>query len=134
MEWKLEVVVLPVADVDRAKAFYVDQADFEVTVDYSAGEDFRVVHLTPRGSTCAVALMKNVEAAGSVKGLHLVVTDIDAARSELVERGAGPSEIFHFEAGTQEPGPDPQRADYGSFLNFSDPDGNEWMVQEVGRT
>ena len=133
MDWKLELVVLPVADVDRAKAFYLDQAGFDLIVDHRAGDDFRVVQLSPPGSACAIALMGNADAAGSVQGLHLVVSDIDAARAQLMGRGAEVSEVFHFEAGGQMPGPDPARADYGSFLSFSDPDGNGWLVQEVGR-
>ena len=134
MEWRLELVVVPVSDVDRAKAFYLDKAGFDLLVDHSAGEDFRVVQVTPPGSACSIAIMKNMEAPGSVKGLHLVVRDIDAARSELVDRGAEVSEIFHFESGSQAPGPDPQRGDYNSFFEFSDPDGNGWLVQEVRRT
>jgi predicted enzyme related to lactoylglutathione lyase len=131
VDWKLEVVVLPVSDVDRAKAFYLEQIGFDLQVDHSAGESFRVVHLIPRGSAVAVALMKNEASAGSVSGLHLVVRDIAAARAELVGRGAEPSEVFHFVEGSSVAGPDPERADYGSFFSFADPDGNEWMVQEV---
>jgi catechol 2,3-dioxygenase-like lactoylglutathione lyase family enzyme len=134
MEWKLELVVVPVSDMDRSKAFYLEKAGFDLLVDHSAGEDFRVVQLTPHGSPCAIALMKNLEAPGSVKGLHLIVSDIDAARAELAERGTDVSEIFHFESGSQASGPDPQRADYNSFFDFSDPDGNGWLVQEVRRT
>jgi hypothetical protein len=85
-------------------------------------------------SACAIAIMKNAKAAGSVQGLHLVVSDIDAARTELAERGVDPSELFHFEDGKQMPGPDPGHGDYNTFLSFGDPDGNGWMVQEVGRT
>ncbi|WP_446214962.1 VOC family protein [Micromonospora sp. IBHARD004] len=134
MDWKLELVVVPVSDVDRAKAFYLDQTGFRLDVDHSAGEDFRVVQLTPPGSACSIALMRKPDAAGSVSGLHLVVPDIDAAWAELVDRGAKPSEVFHFAAGgVQTPGPDPERRDYGSFLSLRDPDGNEWLVQEVGR-
>ena len=132
MDWKLELVVVPVSDVDRAKAFYTEQAGFELNVDFSAGDDFRVVQLTPPGSACSIALMKQ-PAAGSVQGLHLVVTDIDAARAELAGRGVEVGEIYHFESGKRAPGHEPQRADYGSFLSFSDPDGNGWLVQEVGR-
>ena len=80
MDWKLELVVVPVADVDRAKTFYLEQAGFDLFVDHSSGEDFRVVHVTPPGSACSVALMKNAEAAGTTQGLHLVVSDIEAAR------------------------------------------------------
>jgi predicted enzyme related to lactoylglutathione lyase len=133
MDWKLEVVVLPVSDVDRAKAFYLEQIGFDLQVDYSAGESFRVVHLIPRGSAVAVALMQNEAAAGSVNGLHLVVNDIVAARDELVGRGAAPTELHHYVEGAEQTGADPNRADYGTYFSFSDPDGNGWMVQEVGR-
>ena len=132
MDYKLELVVLPVADIDRAKAFYLDKAGFSLDVDHRAGEDFRVVQLTPPGSACSVTLMRNEAAAGSVQGLHLVVTDIEAARAELSGRGMDVSEVFHFENGGQVAGPDPQRASYNSFLSFSDPEGNGWLIQEVG--
>ena len=135
MDWKLELIVLPVSDVDRAKSFYAEKAGFHVDVDHRAGEQFRVVQLTPPGSACSITIGTGVSGAapGSVQGLHLIVSDIDAARAELVERGVEASEVFHFESGKQAPGPDPQRSDYGSFLSFSDPDGNSWVVQEVGR-
>jgi catechol 2,3-dioxygenase-like lactoylglutathione lyase family enzyme len=133
MDWKLELVVLPVADVDRAKAFYTEQMGFELIVDHRAGDDFRVVQVSPPGSACAVALMANAGAAGSVQGLHLVVSDIDAARTQLLSHEVDASELFHFDQGTQVAGPDPQRQDYGTFMSFSDPDGNGWLVQEVGR-
>jgi len=133
VDWTLELVVVPVADVDRAKTFYTEKVGFHVDVDHRAGEDFRVVQLTPPGSACSISIMRNTEAAGSLQGLHLVVSDIDAARAALVARGTDVSEIFHFEAGGQEPGPDPHHSDYGSFLSFNDPDGNGWMVQEVRR-
>ena len=134
MDWKLELIVVPVSDVDRAKTFYIEQAGFELHVDHSAGDDFRVVQLTPPGSACSIAIMRNAQRAGSVQGLHLIVSDIDAARAEFVGRGTKVSELFHFEEGRQVPGPDPMRSDYNSFLSFSDPDGNGWMVQEVGHT
>ena len=130
MDWKLELIVVPVSDVDRAKAFYMDQAGFHLDVDHRAGEDFRVVQLTPPGSACSIALMRNEEAPGSIKGLQLVVPDIEAAREELAGRGVEVSEVFHFEEGQQQSGPDPERADFNSFLSFSDPDGTGWMVQE----
>jgi catechol 2,3-dioxygenase-like lactoylglutathione lyase family enzyme len=133
VDWKLELVVVPVSDMDRAKAFYLERAGFGLDVDHQAGEDFRVIQLTPPGSACSITLMRNPDAAGSLSGLHLVVSDIEAARAELVERGAGVSEVFHFENGSQTPGPDPGRSDYNSFLTFADPDGNGWLVQEVGR-
>jgi catechol 2,3-dioxygenase-like lactoylglutathione lyase family enzyme len=126
-------VVIPVSDIDRAKDFYIDQAGFGLDVDHSAGEDFRVVQLTPPGSACSITLMRNAEVPGSVRGLHLVVPDIEAAHAELAGRGMDVSEIFHFEAGQQLPGPDPARSDYNSFLSFGDPDGTGWMVQEVRR-
>lgn len=131
MDFKLELVIIPVTDVDRAKAFYIDQAGFRLDVDHRAGEDFRIVQLTPPGSACSVTLMRNPDGAGSVQLLHLVVTDIDEARAELAGRGMDVSEVFHFGEGGQVRGPDPQRAAYNSFLSFGDPDGNGWMVQEV---
>jgi catechol 2,3-dioxygenase-like lactoylglutathione lyase family enzyme len=134
MDWKLELVVVPVSDVDRAKAFYTEQVGFGVLVDHRVGEHFRVVQLTPPGSACSIALMLNPDSAGNVNGLHLIVNDIDAAHAELVDRGVTASEIFHFEAGGQMPGPDPDRGDYNSFLSFNDPDGNGWLVQEVARS
>ena len=130
MDYKLELIVVPVSDIDRAKAFYTEQAGFGLDVDHSAGEDFRVVQLTPPGSSCSISLMRN-DAAGSLQGLHLVVTDIDEARAELVGRGLDASELFHFGEAGQTPGPDPLRQDYGTFMTFSDPDGNGWLVQEV---
>ena len=131
MDWKLEVVIVPVTDVDRAKAFYQENAGFHLDVDHSAGDDFRVVQFTPPGSECSVTLMRNPQAAGSVQGLHLVVNDLHAARAELASRGVAVSEPFHFGAAGQRPGPDPERRDYGSYLSFTDPDGNGWLVQEV---
>ncbi len=131
MDFKLELVIIPVTDVDRAKEFYVERAGFRLDVDHRAGEDFRVVQVTPPGSACSVTLMRNPDAAGSLQGLHLVVTDIEAARAELAGRSVAVSEPFHFGPEGQTPGPDPQRASYNSFLSFSDPDGNGWLVQEV---
>jgi predicted enzyme related to lactoylglutathione lyase len=131
MDWKLETIVVPVADVDRAKAFYADAVGYHVDVDHSAGEDFRVVQLTPPGSGCSISLMKNEAAAGTLQGLQVVVRDIDEARRQLVDGGATPTEVFHFADGTQVDGPDPGRVDYGTFLSFSDPDGNGWLIQEV---
>ena len=132
MDFKLELIVLPVADVDKVKAFYIDNAGFQLDVDHQA-ENFRVVQLTPPGSACSITLMPNAKASGSIQGLHLVVADIDSARAELTGRGVDVSELFHFEAGGQKPGPDPERGNYNSFMSFSDPDGNGWLVQEVGR-
>jgi len=132
MDFKLELIVIPVADVDKVKTFYTDNAGFHLDVDHSAGEDFRVVQLTPPGSACSITLMRNPAATGSIQGLHLVVSDIEAARAELADRGVHVSEVYHFgEQGGQTPGPDPQRSNYNSFLSFSDPEGNGWLVQEV---
>ena len=134
MDWTLELVVVPVADVDRAKAFYGDKLGFGLLVDHRAGADFRVVQMVPRGSACAIAIMKNTAMpAGSLQGLHLCVSDIVAARATLLEHGVNPSELFHFGEEGQIPGPDPERASYNTFLSFSDPDGNGWLVQEVHR-
>ncbi len=126
----LQLVVIPVSDVDRAKSFYVDTVGFRLDVDHRAG-DFRVVQVTPPGSACSVTLMHNPASAGNVQGLHLRVADIEEAALELASRGVEVSGVFHFEGGSQVAGPDPGRADYASFLAFSDPDGTGWMVQEV---
>ncbi len=131
MDWKLETIVVPVADIDRARDFYTGAAGFHLDVDHRAGTDFRVVQLTPPGSACSITLMRNEQAAGSLQGLHLVVSDIERARRRLDEGGVTVSDVFHFDAGAQAAGPDPERADYGSFVAFSDPDGNGWLVQEV---
>ena len=133
MDFKLELLVVPVSDIDRAKAFYTDGAGFGLDVDFSAGADFRVVQLTPPGSECSISLMRNAEKAGGLNGLHLIVDDIEAARAELAGRGVEVSEAYHFADGVRQPGPDPEHRDYGSFLSFEDPDGNGWMVQEVRR-
>lgn len=137
---KLEVVVVPVADVDRAKNFY-KALGWREDADYVGGPDFRVVQLTPPGSACSVIFGTGVTSAspGSAQGLQLVVTDIDAARAELAARGAEMSEVFHdaggvfHHAGTagRVPGPAPDHKSYGSFASFSDPDGNSWFVQEI---
>ena len=134
MDFKLELIVIPAADVDEMKAFYIDNAGFRLDVDHRAGEDFRVVQLTPVGSACSITLMRNTDAAGSIQGLQIVVSDIDAAWAELAGRGMDVSDIFHFEEGKQLPGPDPARADFNSFLSFSDPDGTGWIVQEHRET
>jgi predicted enzyme related to lactoylglutathione lyase len=131
MDWKLELIVVPVADVDVAKAFYSEQVGFTVDVDHSAGEDFRIVQLTPQGSACSITIMKNPDAAGTLSGLHLVVNDIDTARESLVSGGVEVTGPFHFGASGQVDGHEPDRRDFGTFLSFSDPDGNHWMVQEV---
>ena len=134
MDWTLELVVVPVSNVDRAKTFYLDQAGFNLEVDTSAGDAFRVVQLTPPGSACSIAFGVGITSSepGSVRGLHLVVADIEAARAELVERGLDVSEIRHMNEGAWTPGVDPGHADYGSFADFADADGNTWVLQEVG--
>ena len=133
MDYKLELVIIPVTDIDRAKDFYENKTGFHVDVDHQSGESFRVVQLTPPGSACSMTLMRNPDAAGSVQGLHLVVSDIDAARADLTSRGVEASEPFHFGAAGQTPGHHPARERYGTFLSFSDPDGNGFLVQEVRR-
>lgn len=134
MDWTLELIVVPVSDIDRAKAFYVDQANFSELVDVRVGPDTRAVQLTPRGSACAIALMDRTPMTpGSIYGLHVIVPDIEAARTELVGREMVVSDFFHFGAAGQEPGPDPERRNYNTFASFEDPDGNTWLIQEVNR-
>jgi catechol 2,3-dioxygenase-like lactoylglutathione lyase family enzyme len=140
VDLKLEVVVVPVSVVDRAKQFY-ETLGFRLDIDHVAGEDFRVVQLTPPGSECSIIIGTGITSAtpGSAQGLQLVATDIEVARDELVGHGIDVGEVFHdkggvfyhLEAGWREPGPDPERGDYGSFASFSDPDGNGWVLQEV---
>ncbi len=129
MDWKLEVVVVPVSDVDRAKRFYSEQVGFVVDVDRRVSETFRVVQLTPPGSACSITIGTGLVAMppGSVKGLQLCVSDIEAARAELVERDVEVSAVQHFENGVQVEG---RGGDWNSFIFFSDPDGNGWTVQE----
>ena len=134
MDLKLELVLVPVGDVDAAKAFYSERAGFHVHVDHKAGDTFRVVQLDPPGSACSIAIGIGItEAApGSLRGLHLVVTDIVEARAELTARGVEVSEIRHMSETGWQPGPHPDRVDYNSFADFSDPDGNTWILQERG--
>ena len=119
MDWKLELVAVPVSDVDRAKRFYVEQAGFVADHDHAVSDEIRFVQLTPPGSACSIALGKGITqtAPGSVQGLQLVVSDIHAARAELVERGVEASEVQEFP--------------WGSFVFFQDPDGNGWAVQQL---
>ncbi|HLH26598.1 MAG TPA: glyoxalase superfamily protein [Chloroflexota bacterium] len=133
MDMKLELVLLPVADVDRAKAFYTQQVGFHLDVDHRAGDQFRVVQMTPPGSACSVTVGVGITDAqpGSVRGTHLIVADIEAARAELVGRGVAVSDVRHFAAGAWTPGADPEHRDYASFADFADPDGNTWVLQEV---
>jgi catechol 2,3-dioxygenase-like lactoylglutathione lyase family enzyme len=133
IDMALEVVVIPVANVDRATTFY-SSLGWRLDADISVGGDFRLVQFTPPGSACSIHFGKGVTGAapGSEGGLYLVVSDIQAARKELVERGVDVSETFHRSPGDGDlVGPDPQRRSYASFLSFNDPDGNVWLVQEV---
>ena len=133
MDFKLELVLIPVSDVDRAKSFYTEKAGFNLDVDTRVGDEMRVVQMTPPGSACSIGIGTGITdaAPGSVRGTHLVVSDILAARAELVERGVDISEVRHLESGTWVPGPDPERRDYQSFADFHDPDGNTWVLQQV---
>ncbi|PWT78299.1 MAG: glyoxalase [Acidobacteria bacterium] len=134
VDLKLEVVVIPVSDVDRAKRFY-EGLGWKLDADFVVGDQFRVVQFTPPGSPASIHFGTGLtpEKPGSVHGLYLVVTDIATARAALVERGAAVSEIFHRAGPGQPPisGPDPERRSYTSFATFSDPDGNSWLLQEV---
>jgi catechol 2,3-dioxygenase-like lactoylglutathione lyase family enzyme len=134
MDWKLEVVTLPVTDVDRAKAFYENQLGFTCDVDHRAGDQFRVVQFTPPGSSCSLIFGVGISDAtpGVAKGLHVVVRDIEAARRELVARGAEVNAIRHMTPDGWVDGVDPQHADYNSFAEFADPDGNTFVLQERG--
>jgi catechol 2,3-dioxygenase-like lactoylglutathione lyase family enzyme len=119
MDWKIELVALPVSDVDRAKAFYVDKVGFNPDHDYTVSEQLRFVQLTPPGSACSITIGKGVvdTEPGSVQGMQMTVPDIEAARAELVERGVEVSEIRRF--------------DWGLFVFFKDPDGNGWALQQL---
>jgi catechol 2,3-dioxygenase-like lactoylglutathione lyase family enzyme len=135
----LEMITMPVSDVDRALRFYVDQVGFTLDVDYAPNEAFRVVQLTPPGSCCSIQIGKGLTdaPAGSVRNVCLVVTDLEATRNRLLERGVSVTEIRHKTPigawdGSLAPGLDPARADYASFASFSDSDGNTWTLQERG--
>jgi catechol 2,3-dioxygenase-like lactoylglutathione lyase family enzyme len=145
VDMKLEVVVIPVSDVDRAKDFYA-KFGWRLDADFASGGDFRVVQFTPHGSGCSVIFGKNVTAAapGSARGLYLIVSSIEAARADLLGRGVQVSEVFHQDigvfTGSDEPylfgrhrvnGPDLEHRSYRSFASFSDPDGNGWLFQEI---
>jgi catechol 2,3-dioxygenase-like lactoylglutathione lyase family enzyme len=145
VDMKFEIVVIPVSDVDRAKEFY-GRLGWRLDADYDSGKDFRVIQFTPPGSGCSVIFGKNVTAAapGSAEGLYLIVSNIEAARKELLDCGVEISEVFHgasdVYAGTDEPylfgrirvnGPDPEHRSYRSFASFRDPDGNGWLFQEL---
>ena len=145
LDLKLEVVVIPVSDVDRAKAFYV-RLGWRLDADFASGSEWRVIQFTPPGSACSVIFGRNVTAAapGSARGLYLIASDLEAARQDLLDRGIAVSEPFHgagdVHSGPDEPylfgsirvsGADPKRGSYSSFASFSDPDGNGWLFQEV---
>jgi catechol 2,3-dioxygenase-like lactoylglutathione lyase family enzyme len=136
VDMKLELVLVPVSDVDRAKDFYADRLGFHVDVDTSPTEAFRIVQLTPPGSACSITIGTGLTdaPAGSYRGTHLIVSDIVAARDELAGRGVEIADVRHFDRAKSEwqPGVDPEHADYGSFADFSDSDGNTWVLQEVG--
>jgi len=131
MDMKLELVIIPVTDIDRSKAYY-EQLGFDCDTDHRAG-DFRVVQVTPPGSACSVGFGTGITSAepGSAQGLHLVVTDIEAAVAGVRQRGIEVSDPFHIGAEGKVDGVDPQRQDYGSFAELADPDGNIWLVQEI---
>jgi catechol 2,3-dioxygenase-like lactoylglutathione lyase family enzyme len=134
VDLKLEVVVLPVSDVDRAKTFY-ERLGWRLDADFTAGDSWRAVQMTPPGSPCSIHFGKGITTAapGSVQNLYLVVSDVEAARRELIGRGAEVSEAFHFAGfgGPRVPGPDPDGRSYGTYASFRDPDGNGWLLQEV---
>lgn len=144
VDMKFEIVVIPVSDIDRAKAFYANLG-WRLDADYDNGADFRVIQFTPPGSGCSVIFGKNVTGAapGSAQGLYLIVSDLAAARNELLRRGVEISEVFHsagIYSGPDEPylfgrvrveGPDPEHRSYRSFASFHDPDGNGWLFQEI---
>jgi len=140
VDMKLEVIVLPVSDVDRAKSFY-ELLGWRLDADFVTGDDFRVVQFTPPGSGASIIFGNGLTFAvpGSAQGLHLVVFDIETARAQILDRGVEVSELFHDAVGVfhragvegRVAGPDPERRDYGSFASFSDPDGNDWVLQEI---
>ncbi|MFJ4467473.1 VOC family protein [Streptomyces sp. NPDC089424] len=150
MDVKLELIVLPVSDVDRAKAFY-EAAGFRLDLDATVSAKWRAVHLTPPGSECSIIFGEGLTSTppGAIQGLYLIVPDVEAARAEFAARGVDVSEVFHDAGGiffhghdnggvvhdsegqTREAGPHPDRASYGSYATFSDPDGNGWVIQEV---
>jgi catechol 2,3-dioxygenase-like lactoylglutathione lyase family enzyme len=139
VDMKLEVIVIPVSDVDRAKRFYVSLG-WRLDADFATGDAWRVVQLTPPGSACSILLGKGITTAlpGSVQGPFLIVDDLEAAREELIGHGVDVSEVFHFEGGLHVTGangrlggPDPGNRSYSSWVSFNDPDGNGWLLQEV---
>ena len=132
MEYRLEAITLPVSDVDRAKAFYV-QAGWHLDLDTEPSPGFRIVQFTPSGSPCSITFGTGMPQSepGSYVNTYLVVTDIEAAHRDLKGRAIDVSDIYHWSDRGQTPGPDPKRGDYGSYASFADPDGNRWLLQEV---
>ncbi len=140
MNMRLEVVVIPVSDVDRAKAFYLTMG-FRLDADLKVGDDYRIVQFTPPGSACSITFGEGLTSGipGSVDNLVLVVADVEAARNELTGRGIDVSDVFHDETGVfhhagttaRRDGPDPQGRSYASFASFNDPDGNAWFLQQI---
>jgi len=134
MDWKLEVVIAPVSDVERAREFYVDRLGFRLDNDFAPNEHFRVIQVTPPGSACSIVFGTGLGggvAPGSLKGAQLVVEDIEAAHAFLTDAGIENTGPPHFLNGVMTPGLEPNRADYGTFIFFDDPDGNSWALQEV---
>jgi len=127
MDWKLELVPVPVSDIDRAKRFYSEQVGFAVDHDTRVSDEMRIVQLTPPGSACSIVLGVETGTPGSLQGMQLVVADVEAARAELVQRGVETSEIQHFDGAVRVAG---RGGDWNSFVFFSDPDGNGWALQE----
>lgn len=139
MNYKLEVITVPVRDVDRSLEFYAEQCAFHLDVDYHPNDSFRVVQLTPSGSACSLQIGLGLTDAepGTSRNMHLAVSDIEAARQELLDRGVNVAKIRHKSSiddwqGDTTDGPDPERRDYASFATFTDPDGNTWALQEIG--
>jgi catechol 2,3-dioxygenase-like lactoylglutathione lyase family enzyme len=144
VDMKLEVVMVPVADVDKAKDFYQGRLGWRLDADVAAGDDYHLVQLTPPGSNASIIFGRGVTSAqpGSIDSLLLAVDDVDAARDELRSRGVDVSEVFHdaggslgggfiADTGARAPGPDPERRSYASYASFRDPDGNGWLLQEI---
>ncbi|MGC4112818.1 MAG: glyoxalase superfamily protein [Nocardioides sp.] len=134
MDWKLEVVIAPVSDVERAREFYIDTLGFRLDSDFHPNEHFRAIQVTPPGSACSIVFgvgLGGGVAPGSLKGTTIVVDDIEGANAFLEEKGVANGGMVHFVDGVQTPGVDPAHADYGTFIFFDDPDGNSWAIQEV---
>jgi catechol 2,3-dioxygenase-like lactoylglutathione lyase family enzyme len=133
MDWKIEVVTVPVSDIDRARDFYAERVGFEVDIDFKVSEDVRLVQLTPPGSACSIHLGKGTVdmEPGSIDGVFLVVLDVHAARVQLVERGVEVGELQVFEDGAYRPAKEGEDLDYVGCVFFSDPDGNRWCVQQI---